>query len=259
MGFPRILSGQDRASVLAEQLVSVPRFPQLGLVIPTLHEAANIRTVLQRIQESLEPLGISYQLIVVDDDSRDGTDDIVQEMAACDGRLRFVNRTGQRGLGSAVRSGWELSDAEVLGVIDADLQHPPEVLTQLWEAIGEGRDIVVASRYAPHGGISAWSPSRRLISRVAIWMSLPVQRPDIYVHDPMSGFFLVRRSCLENLVLRTQGFKILLEILVRGKVSSVAEVPFTFGCRLAGRSKAGFKVVLDYLFLLARLWQYRAR
>jgi len=232
--------------------------PKLGLIIPTLHEAANIRTVIDRVRCSLDPLGFPYELIVVDDDSRDGTDGIVQEMAESDARVHFLGRSGKRGLGSAVRSGWQHTNAEVLGVIDADLQHPPELLPQLWEAIESGSDLALASRYVSHSVVRKWHRGRYLLSRLAISLAGPLQRPGIYVKDPMSGFFMVRRSCLENLALRTEGFKLLLEILVRANIKSVAEIPFTFGPRMAGASKARLWVGLDYLRLLGRLWIQRA-
>jgi dolichol-phosphate mannosyltransferase len=250
-------SGQDRASVLADQTVLAGRRPQLGIVIPTLYGADNIRTVLERIRKSLDPLGISYELLVVDDDSRDGTEAIVQAMAASDPHLRFVCRSSERGLGSAVRAGWELTDAEVLGVIDADLQHPPELLPELWAALQAGNDVVLASRYVAQGTVGKWHPARYLLSRLAILMTGQLQKPGIRVSDPMAGFFLLRRACLRGVVLQTNGFKLLLEILVRANVHSVAEVPFTFGPRRAGASKAGLREGLDYLFLLARLWTQR--
>jgi dolichol-phosphate mannosyltransferase len=219
---------------------------------------ANVRALLHRVQRSLDPLGISYELIVVDDDSRDGTDEAVREIAAQDSRLRFICRTGERGLGGAVLHGWQFSKAEILGVIDADLQHPPELLPELWQAMETGSDVALASRYAPQGNLRKWHPARHLLSRMAILLTLPLQKPGIHVRDPMSGFFLVRRSCIDDLALQTKGFKILLEILVRGKARSVAEIPFTFGPRRAGASKAGAKVGLDYLLLLRRLWKQRS-
>jgi dolichol-phosphate mannosyltransferase len=145
----------------------------------------------------------------------------------------------------------------VLGVIDADLQHPPELLPQLWQAVKAGGDVVLASRYAPQGGLENWHPARHLLSRAAIWMTYPLQKKGIRVKDPMAGFFMVRRSCLREVELHNKGFKILLEILVRGKVNSVTEVPFTFGPRRAGTSKANLAVGLDYFRLLCRLWWER--
>jgi dolichol-phosphate mannosyltransferase len=231
--------------------------PKLAIVIPTLHEAANIKIVLERLRESLDPLHIPYELIVVDDDSRDGIDEIVHGISRSDPRVRLLVRQGQRGLAGAVIHGWDSTDADVLGVIDADLQHPPELLPKLWAALQSGADAAVASRYAPQGSLKNWNKWRHLISQVSIWMTLPLQRPGIRVMDPMSGYFLLRRGAIEGIQLQKQGFKILLEILVRGKLRSVVEVPFAFGHRYAGHSKAGLKVAVDYVILLAKLWSKR--
>jgi dolichol-phosphate mannosyltransferase len=230
---------------------------KLAIVVPTLCEAENIQVLLDRIRQSLDPLGFPYELIVVDDDSRDGIDTIVQEIAASDPRVRLLVRTGERSLGGAVLYGWAHTDADILCVIDADLQHPPELLPQLWKAMDAGNDVVLASRYAPQGGLSNWHPARHLLSCMAIWLTYPLQKPGIHVKDPMAGFFMVRRSCLRAVNLHGQGFKILLEILVRANVRSVAEVPFTFGRRRAGASKASLKVGLDYIALLYKLWRGR--
>lgn len=232
---------------------------KLALVIPTLYEAGNIRSLLERTRSTLDTLGIAYELIVVDDDSRDGIDRIVAEMAAEDTRVRLLTRVGQRGLAGAVTYGWANTDAGILGVMDADLQHPPELLANLWRGLQGGTDVVVASRYAPRGSRPNWNRFRHLLSQAAIWVTLPLQRPGVRVSDPMSGFFLVRRSAIEKLSLQQQGFKILLEILVCGEISSAVEIPFTFGQRHAGRSKASFRVGLEYLLLLGRLWKRRKR
>jgi dolichol-phosphate mannosyltransferase len=230
---------------------------KLTLVVPTLYEAGNLPTLLQRIRTSLDPLGVEYEVIVVDDDSRDGTEQIVQEAAVRDSRVRLLVRRGVRGLAGAVIHGWAHSDAGILGVIDADLQHPPELLPDLWRALQAGADVVVASRYAPQGSLANWSRFRHLLSQVAIWMTWPLQRPGIRVRDPMSGFFLLRRPVIDGLDLHPYGFKILLEILVRGKVQRATEVPFSFGHRQSGKSKASLKVGLDYFRLLARLSRQR--
>jgi dolichol-phosphate mannosyltransferase len=196
-------------------------------------------------------------LIVVDDDSRDGINGIVSEIAARDRHVRILTRVGQRGLAGAVIHGWAHTDAGFLGVMDADLQHPPELLKDLWQGLEGGADVVVASRYASQGSRPNWNRWRHLLSQLAIWMTLPLQQPGVRVSDPMSGFFLVRRSAIEKLQLQQKGFKILLEILVCGNVKSAVEIPFTFGHRHAGRSKATLKVGLQYLLLLARLWKRR--
>jgi|SRR5579871_146775 dolichol-phosphate mannosyltransferase len=228
---------------------------KLAIVIPTLHEAENIRELLNRISQSLSTLKLPYECLVVDDDSRDGIEAIVQELSDRDARIRMVVRKNQRSLAGAILYGWRNTDAEILGVMDADLQHPPELLPQLRQALLDGADIAVASRWTQQGGWSRGSRARHWISRLANAMTWPLQKPEIRVADPMSGFFLVRRSCIENIQFQTQGFKLLLEILVRGRVHSVKEVPFSFGRRRAGRSKASLHVAWQYLRLLARLWK----
>lgn len=212
---------------------------------------------MDRIRASLDALGINYEVIVVDDDSRDGTEQIVDEAARQDSRIRLLVRKDERGLAGAVIYGWEHTDAGILGVMDADLQHPPELLPELWRELQAGADVVIASRYAPQGSLPNWNRSRHLLSRLAVSLTFPLQRPGIRVHDPMSGFFLLRRSVIQGLTLQPRGFKILLEILVRGNIRGATEVPFTFGHRYAGRSKASLKVGLEYLALLARLWRKR--
>jgi len=235
--------------------MQVSRAPEkFGLVIPTLNEAGNIPTLLDRIHAALAPVGIDYELLVVDDDSQDGTAGVVQRFAQGDPRVRLLVRTGQRGLAGAVIHGWNNTDATLLGVIDADLQHPPEILPALIAAIRKGNDIVVASRYAANGTIENWNAFRRFVSRCSTWATLPLQKNrGAQIKDPMSGFFIVRRECVEGLDLQPYGFKILLEILVKGRIKNATEVPFQFATRLSGRSKADLKVALHYFSLLGKL------
>ena len=257
---PEIVADQVKTCVEGSELFvsATPRTTsKLALVVPTLREAGNIRVLLDRIRQSLDPLGIPYEVIVVDDDSRDGIETIVQEISASDPRVNLLVRKAERSLAGAVIYGWSQTDAEILGVIDADLQHPPELLPELWKAMEDGKDVVLASRYARHGGLPNWHPARHLLSTMAIWLTYPLQKPGIQVKDPMAGFFMVRRSCLQNVSLHGRGFKILLEILIRANVRSVAEIPFTFGSRYAGTSKASLKVGFDYLALLYTLWANR--
>ena len=227
---------------------------KLALVIPTLCEAENIGSVLDHARSVLDPLDIPYELLVVDDDSPDGTAAIVSQIADEDPRVRLLVRKGERGLSGAILHGWQHTDATVLGVMDADLQHPPELLPKLLSGIREGRDLVIASRYTPGGDLGHWNPMRRLLSAAAVWVTLPLQRPRLRAKDPMSGFFMVRRRCLPQGAFQKTGFKLLLEILVRGRIQSVKEVPFAFGLRHRGASKANFRVAWDYGSLLARLY-----
>jgi dolichol-phosphate mannosyltransferase len=240
-----------------ENALSTCPSEKLALIIPTLREAANLRPLIERLRPSMDSLGIPYEIIVVDDDSRDGTDAIMSELSRDDERIRLITRTGVCGLSGAVMHGWRNSKAEVVGVMDSDLQHPPELLPQLWRALQVGADLVVASRYIGQASLHGLNMFRHIVSQIAIWMTWPLQRPGIFVHDPMSGFFLVRRSCIKDLAVQPEGFKVLLEILVRGDIHSVVEVPFNFDRRHGGRSKAGFGVATAYLRLLARLWKLR--
>ncbi len=230
---------------------------KLALVIPTLREADNIGGLLNHVRSVLDPVGIDYEILVVDDDSRDGTDEIVSTIAQKDTRVRLLVRKGERGLSGAVLYGWRQTEAAILGVMDADGQHPPELLPALISAILAGNDLTIGSRYTVGGQVGKWNPVRKFLSSAAVWATWPIQRAGIRAHDPMTGFFLVRRECIDGIAFQPSGFKLLLEILVRGRIRSVAEVPLAFGSRHRGTSKANFKVGWDYAKLLARLYAER--
>jgi dolichol-phosphate mannosyltransferase len=232
----------------------LPR-PKLGLAIPTLNEAGNIPILLDSLHQVMKATPVDYELIVVDDDSTDGTADVAREHSKRDPRVRVFIRKGKRGLAGAVVYGWAQTDANLLGVIDADLQHPPEVLPRLLEPVMNGNDIAVASRYVNGNGngISEWNRLRAFISRCGTLATAPLQKREMHISDPLSGFFVVRRECIEGLDLQPEGFKILLEILVRGRIRHPAEIPFHFGTRHAGKSKADLKVALAYFSLLGKL------
>jgi len=196
---------------------------------------------------------------VVDDDSSDGTGEIVSDIALKDPRIRLLVRKGERGLSGAILYGWRHSTATILGVMDADLQHPPELLPALISSVLAGHDLGIGSRYAAGGGLGGWSPFRKLLSAAAVWAAWPIQRAGIRAKDPMTGYFLLRRECVDGIVFQPSGFKLLLEILVRGRVLSVEEIPFTFGARNRGASKASLSVGWDYAKLLAWLYSERLR
>ena len=227
---------------------------KFALVVPTLNEAGNVELLIQRVETALSGLPLEYEIIVVDDGSTDGTCEIVRTLAQADPRVRLLERKNQKGLAGAVLHGWRHSNADLLGVIDADLQHPPEVLPQLLQAVLDGNDIAIGSRYINTTHVEGWNPFRQAVSRVSTLVTLPFQRKKgVRVTDPMAGFFVVRRECIEGIDLQPQGFKILLEILVRGRIHRAAEVPIQFGLRHAGKSKADVKVAFHYFSLLSKL------
>lgn len=224
-----------------------------ALVVPTLDEAGNIDEVLSELTDAMSETRYDYEIIVVDDGSTDGTVDKVRDWTRRDSRVRLLSRAGERGLAGAVLYGWSQSNANLLGVIDADLQHPPELLPELLRT-AEQADIAIASRYAQNHGTKGWNPLRAAISRLSTLVASPlIYKKHLRVTDPMSGFFVIHRRCIEGLTFQTTGFKLLLEILVRGRIRKAQEIPYQFGLRQAGRSKASATVALHYLHLLGRL------
>jgi dolichol-phosphate mannosyltransferase len=229
--------------------------PVLSVVIPTYNEALNVEELVRRLSQALEPaLGSDYELIVVDDDSPDRTWELAQRLALDYPRLRVMRRSNERGLASAVIRGWQVARGAFLCVIDADLQHPPDVVVELYKLMARGADMAVASRHVLGGGVSDWSIMRRIVSRAAQLIGLVVL-PGVVgrVSDPMSGYFMIRRSAIEGVALSPLGYKILIEVLARGRVPWIGEVPYVFHERTQGGSKATAGVYLDYLRHLVRL------
>lgn len=249
------ITGINSASGQASATLSAPL--KLALIIPTLNEAGNIVPVLDHVRSSLQPSGINYEIVVVDDSSSDGTAALVTAEGEKDPRIRLLVRKGERGLSGAVLDGWRATDADVLGVMDADLQHPPDLLPQLFQAIANGADLAIGSRYTPGGETGEWNPIRKAISAAAVSVTWPIQHRGARANDPMSGFFMVRRSAIDKIKFQRAGFKLLLEVLVRGRIRSVKEIPFTFGLRHRDQSKANLKVAWDYGTLLMRLYAAR--
>ena len=226
-----------------------------SLVVPTYNERANILNIVSILTQLLDGfMPGSYELIIVDDDSPDGTWEIAASLMSEYPQLRVMRRTSERGLSSAVIRGWQAAKGQVLGVIDGDLQHPPQVLLQMLSAIAQGADLAVASRHVEGGGVSSWSIVRRFLSRGAQLLGLLVL-PGVIdrVSDPMSGYFMVRRSCIFGKKLNPVGYKILIEVLGRGDVRQIAEVGYVFQERQEGESKVTWKQYRDYLHHLLRL------
>jgi len=227
---------------------------QLAVIVPTFNERDNVTTLFRRLEAALA--GVSWEVIFVDDNSPDGTWDVVRAMAREDSRVRCIRRIGRRGLSGACIEGILASSAPYAAVIDADLQHDERQLPKMLALLqGAEADLVVGSRYIAGGSAESFDKQRAGISALATEVAKRVLR--VKIADPMSGFFMIRRDRFEQLApqLSTQGFKILLDIVAtaRGDLR-VKEIPYRFGSRLHGESKLDSTVALDFLGLvLAKL------
>ena len=216
----------------------------VSLIIPTYNEHDNIAVLVSKINDALT--SYSYEVIFVDDNSRDGT----AEMAVSfkdKYPIKVIIRKDKKGLASAVVDGLGHASGSTMLIMDADLQHPPEVIPDLLTAIENGADIAIASRYIVGGGCQGWGLLRRLISKGAIFLShllLPATRR---AKDPVSGYFAFKKEVVKGARLNPSGFKILMEVMVLGKYKSVTEVPFTFVTRQKGESKLNTRQQIDYL------------
>ncbi|MEO6861213.1 MAG: glycosyltransferase [Microcoleus sp.] len=220
-----------------------------SLVIPTYNECKNVKIIVEQLTQLLDGMiPGNYELIVVDDNSPDRTWEVAQSLTAEYPQLRVMRREDERGLSTGVIRGWQASRGEVLGVIDADLQHPPETLLQLLAEIQRGADLAAASRHVAEGGVSDWSVIRRFLSRGAQTLGLVIL-PGVVgrVSDPMSGYFMVRRSCIADKTMNPVGYKILIEVLGRGNIHWIGEVGYVFQERKEGESKVTGKQYIEYL------------
>jgi len=225
----------------------------ISVIIPTYNEASVIEETLRRAAAALRSAGEEFEIVVVDDASADGTADRVETLAH-EIPARVLRRPGRLGLATAVLDGWATARGDVWGVMDADLQHPPETLAALAAAIRQGADLAIGSRYVPGGGTSDWTWMRRFISRTATHMAATVLPLKLAaVGDPMSGMFMIRASALRDAHLNPLGYKILLEVIAKGGYKNLVEVPYIFQERERGASKLGARQYLEYLQHLARL------
>jgi dolichol-phosphate mannosyltransferase len=240
----------------SENALPVPAYPavrsgpELSIIVPTFNERENVAELIGRLVVCLE--GRSWEVVFVDDDSPDGTADVVREHAAVDSRVRCVRRIGRRGLSSACVEGMLATTAPYLAVIDADLQHDEQLLPEMLDTLKQSDvDIVVGSRYAPGGDISGWDERRARMSRLAVRLSRLVVPAELT--DPMSGFFMIRRSVLDASVhkLSAIGFKILTDFFASfPQPLRFKELAYRFRARRAGESKLDSVTAWDYAMLL---------
>lgn len=224
--------------------------PALSIIVPTLNERDNVRELMSRLDRCLA--GLDWEIVFVDDDSRDGTVDLLRRLSRADPRVRLLHRIGRRGLSSAVVEGILATTSPVIAVLDCDLQHDETLLPRMLERLlATNCDVVAASRYMQSGSVGDWAERRQLVSRVATGLAGLLLRSELT--DPMSGFFMIRRSAFDRVVRRlsNQGYKILLDILLSAPGGlRIEEVPYTFRSRTRGESKLDTVAVLDYLALL---------
>jgi dolichol-phosphate mannosyltransferase len=224
--------------------------PELTVVVPTKNERDNIGAVYERLSSALK--GLDWEVIFVDDDSGDGTPEIVCDLARQDRRVRLIRRIGRRGLASACIEGALSSTSPYVAVMDADLQHDETLLLEMLRTIqSEPVDIVIGSRYVVGGSIGSWNRRRAYLSKLATHVGRSLL--GITILDPMSGFFMVRREVFQAAIrnMSAMGFKILIDLVASAPQPLRArELPYTFSPRAAGASKLDNSVILEYLTLL---------
>lgn len=221
----------------------------LSIIVPTYNESKNIEELLSRIFTVLKPSYAQYEVIVVDDNSPDGTAAVAEALKS-KFDLKVIRRQKKISLSSAVLNGFKVAGGDVLCVMDADLSHPPEALPLMLKEIQAGADVVIGSRCIPEGGATNWPWFRRFGSKLAQTLAKPLTK----INDNTSGFFMLKKSVVEAVDINPIGFKVLLEILVKGSYKSVKEVPIVFNDREGGKSKLGSRQVIEFFKQLAILY-----
>ena len=222
----------------------------LSIIVPTYKEAENLPEFIGAVRKSLKD--VEYEIVIVDDNSPDGTGELAESLKDLHDNVKVIHRPRKMGSASAFVSGVKVAKGDIIGTLNADFQHPPEYLPAMLKRIDEV-DIVIASRYVKEGRVEGWSFLRQTVSKgagVLACIFLPRVR---CIKDPTSSFFILRRRIVENAQLNPVGFKILLEILVKGSYGEVIELPYTFKKRKAGKSKFTFKDYFVYLRHLLHL------
>ena len=224
--------------------------PTLSVVVPTYRESANVPVLFERVKSALS--GLPWEMIVVDDDSPDGTSDVAFALAASDRRLRCLRRVNRSGLAGAVVEGWMSSSAELVAVIDGDLQHDETILPKMYDALARGRgNLAIGTRVRDPAAECGLSSARQKLSNLGAWFFRRIA--GAAVSDPMSGFFMIRRDIVAPLAprLSSDGFKILVDVILSaGGGLNIVEVPYVFRKRVAGESKLTPLVAVDFLGLV---------
>jgi dolichol-phosphate mannosyltransferase len=222
---------------------------RVSVIVPTYNERKSLKRVVEGVVKELP----HAEIVVVDDNSPDGTGRLADELAQRH-NIEVVHRPGKLGLSSAVAAGFEAASGGVLGVMDADLSHPPEMLPKLVEPIDRGEaDFVIGSRNVAGGAVEEWPFFRKLVS----WGATLMARMLTEVKDPMSGLFFLKKDVIKGVQFQSRGYKICLEIIVKGHHNRIIEVPYLFLDRMVGSSKLGFREYYCYAADWLRLLRYK--
>jgi dolichol-phosphate mannosyltransferase len=223
---------------------------EVSVVIPTYNEAGGIEQLISALTDVFARANVKGEIVVVDDNSPDGTGALVDSLASRY-PVRCVHRAGKLGLASAVIDGWATCSSSIVGVMDADFSHDPNIIPAMLDAIRDGEcDLAIGSRYIPGGGITNWPWRRRVTSRVAIMLAMPLTS----VKDITSGYLFCKRSVIEGVTLDPIGFKIGLEVIMKGKYRKAKEVPYVFTDRRHGSSKLNSGEIVNYLKQLGKIY-----
>ncbi|MFC2060177.1 glycosyltransferase [Chloroflexota bacterium] len=216
----------------------------ISIIVPTYNEKDNIIPLVRRIDHFLSDH--DYEIVFIDDNSSDGTASLSESLSP-EYPVKVIVRKNKRGLASAVVDGLEHTTGQIIGVMDADLQHPPEVIPDMLAQIQKGADLVIASRYVKGGALRNWRLTRRIISKGAIFLAHLLLPSTRQINDTSSGFFMFNRQIIAKANLRPSGYKILLEIVIEGKYQNLVEVPYTIEARTSGQSKLSATQQIEYL------------
>ena len=230
--------------------------PDISIILPVLNESENLIRAIPQLEKVIKETGCAYEIIIVDDESTDGTEEVLNNLSQ-NANVMVLDRHWKLGLSSAVVDGFNFARGSVLGVLDADLSHDISIIPDLISTLNNSDiKMVIGSRYIKGGGVdNTWPLKRRIVSRIASLMARPITR----VKDPLSGFFFFKKELLNGVKLRTTGFKICLEILIKANCERFKEIPYVFTDRKFGRSKLKTVVVLGYIVQLLDLYLYKLR
>jgi dolichol-phosphate mannosyltransferase len=230
-----------------------PSGADLSIVVPTYNERERLAELVDAVFAACRRAGFELELIVVDDNSPDGTG-VIADALSKTRRMIVIRRAGKLGLGTAVVAGFHRATAPVVGVMDADFSHPPAMVPILFRTFrATEADVVIGSRYVAGGSTPNWPAGRRMMSRLACLLAWPLTS----IRDPTSGFFLIHRDLARGTTIKAGGFKICLELVIRGWPTQIVEVPIRFEDREQGESKMSSREAARYLIQLRDLMWHR--